>query len=330
MSSTGRNKNSEEMENGDIFFFYRPKVDAKKVENLDDVQRFYMILASENKIEKGNKRDLYRLFLLGRKKLPNIIEGKSNPTERNWAFNILTTTDPKDLEEELLTPSEYSTETKGTNRLIPASIPVGEGKYSVSKHDNHTELAYILELPEKLGPSQSEFQIKKEASYVISIKNPEINIPAFSSFSNKKPQYPEKLKQLFGSKRWISVESTDLLNYENTQFLLIGARKKDIEDELGIEIDEEVENEKTAELLMKLHIDKDKIPVKALFTGKFPKEKEIPPIKTQEIKHLLRSEAPGKGGKKGGKIAATSAPSAAAIAKILGGIDIYQKRKKDW
>ena len=63
MSSTGRNKNSEEMENGDIFFFYRPKVDAKKVENLDDVQRFYMILASENKIEKGNKRDLYRLFL---------------------------------------------------------------------------------------------------------------------------------------------------------------------------------------------------------------------------------------------------------------------------
>ena len=171
------------------------------------------------------------------------------------------------------------------------------------------------------------FKSRKKLSYIISIKNPEINIPAFSSFSNKKPQYPEKLKQLFGSKRWISVESTDLLNYENTQFLLIGARKKDIEDELGIEIDEQVENEKTTELLMKLHIDKDKIPVKALFTGKFPKEKEIPPIKTQEIKHLLRSEAPGKGGKKGGKIAATSAPSAAAIAKILGGIDLPKKKE---
>ncbi|MDN5846244.1 MAG: hypothetical protein L0H53_08230 [Candidatus Nitrosocosmicus sp.] len=223
-------------------------------------------------------------------------------------------------------PAEYSTETKGPDRIVPAAIPTGEGKYSISKHDNHTELAYILELPEKLGPSQTEFQIQKEASYIISIKNPEINIEAFSSFSNKKPDYPEELKQLFGSKRWISAESADLLNYENTQFLLIGARKKDVE-ELGIEIDEEAENEKTAELLAKLHIDKNNVPDKALFTGKFPKEKEIPPIETQEIKHLSKSETPGKGGKKGGKVAATSASSASAIAKILGGVKLPKKKE---
>jgi hypothetical protein len=326
MSSPNESKNLE-IEKGDIFFFYRPKVDVKKVEDLDDVQRFYMILASENMVEKKNKRNFYRLFLLGRKKLPNIIEGKSNPSERNWAFNILTTTNPTDLQEDLLTSAEYSTETKGHDRIMPAAIPTGEGKYSISKHDNHTELAYILELSEKPGPSQSEFQIKKEASYIISIKNPEINIPAFSSFSNKIPGYPEKLKQLFGDKRWISAESADLLNYENTQLLLIGARKKDVEEELGIEIDEEAENEKTAELLAKLHIDKNRIPVKALLTGKFPLEKEIPPIETQqEIKHLSKYEAPGKGGKKGGKIAAESSLSAFTIAKALSGIDLPKSK----
>ncbi|MDN5846245.1 MAG: hypothetical protein L0H53_08235 [Candidatus Nitrosocosmicus sp.] len=79
MSSTGRSKNSEEIEIGDIFFFYRPKVDSKKVENLDDVQRFYMILASENRAQKESKRNLYRLFLLGRKNFQ--ILKKANPIQ---------------------------------------------------------------------------------------------------------------------------------------------------------------------------------------------------------------------------------------------------------
>ena len=40
-----------------------------------------------------------------------------------------------------------------------------------------------------------------------------------------------------------------LLNYENTHLLLIDARKKDVEDELGIDIDEEKESQRTADLL---------------------------------------------------------------------------------
>ena len=47
-----------------------------------------------------------------------------------------------------------------------------------------------------------------------------------------------------------------------------------------------------------------------------------------EVKHLSREEAPGRGGKVGGKAAATRAPSAAAIAKILSGID-FPKKKND-
>lgn len=35
------------IEKGDIFFFYRPKVDTEEVEDIEDVQRFYMIMVSE-------------------------------------------------------------------------------------------------------------------------------------------------------------------------------------------------------------------------------------------------------------------------------------------
>jgi hypothetical protein len=47
-----------------------------------------------------------------------------------------------------------------------AARPVGEGKYAIVKHQNHAELAYILEMPEQPGEAQRELGIEKEASYV--------------------------------------------------------------------------------------------------------------------------------------------------------------------
>jgi hypothetical protein len=97
---------SQIVEQGDIFFFYRPKVGAEEVSSTEDVQRFYMVTALEEKDRK------YRLFMLGRKKLPEIVEGKSTSEERNWALNTLTTNNLEDIRKELLA-AEYETETKG-------------------------------------------------------------------------------------------------------------------------------------------------------------------------------------------------------------------------
>src|SRR5919198_4866728 len=130
------------IEEGDIFFFYRPKVGAEEVTGAEDVQRFYMVTAPE---EKGAK---YRLFVLGQKQLPEIVEGKTTSEERNWALNVLTSSNPEDIRKELLA-AEYETETRGRRRVATAA-PAGEGKYTIVKHDNHTELAYTLELPEVL------------------------------------------------------------------------------------------------------------------------------------------------------------------------------------
>jgi hypothetical protein len=171
-------KGSEVIEHGDIFFFYRPKVGTEEVEGIKDVQRFYMVTAPE---ENGhsNKNNIYRLFLIGQKQLPEIVEGKSTSKERNWALNTLTTSNAEDIHKELL-PAEYITETRGKRR-IAAAVPAGEGKYSIVKHDGHTELAYILELPEVPGPTQREFEIRKEASYIISVKNPKVKVGTYQS-----------------------------------------------------------------------------------------------------------------------------------------------------
>jgi hypothetical protein len=37
-------------------------------------------------------------------------------------------------------------------------------------------MAYILELPAVPGPAQKEFEINKEASYIVSVKNPDIQV----------------------------------------------------------------------------------------------------------------------------------------------------------
>lgn len=316
-----KKSNIEIIEQGDIFFFYRPKVDTEEVKDIKDVQRFYMVTTPE----KQKKNDIYRLFLIGQKQLPEIIEGKSTSEEKNWALNILTTSNPDYVHKELL-PAEYTTETKGKRRLA-AAAPAGEGKYKIVKHDNHTELAYLLELPEIPGPTQKEFEIKKEASYIISVKNPEVNIPGFATVSEKKPEYPKHIKEMFGDRRWISIEDPQLLDYENTQVLLIGARKKDVEEELDIDIDEQKETENTADIFKELKVRKEQVPLKPLMKGTFPDKEEIP--MALEVKQLSKEEYPGgKGGKVGGKVAATASTSAAGIAKMLSGIE-FPKDKNE-
>ena len=118
-------KNSEVIEHGDLFFFYRPKIDAKEVKDVEDVQRFYMVTAPE-KNGKASNKGVYRLFLVGQKQMPEIVEGKTNSKERIWALNIFTTSNPEDIRKELL-PAEYTTETKGTRR-VGVAVPVGGRK----------------------------------------------------------------------------------------------------------------------------------------------------------------------------------------------------------
>jgi hypothetical protein len=66
---------SKVIETGDIYFLYRHKVDVEQAHSLDDIQRFHQNMLPD-KAKKG------RLFLLGKKRMPEIVKGKSKSTER--------------------------------------------------------------------------------------------------------------------------------------------------------------------------------------------------------------------------------------------------------
>jgi hypothetical protein len=252
------------IEQGDIYFFYRPKKAAEEVKGIEDVRRFFMITAPEQQKNNNNikKSQLYRLFVIGKKSLPEIRKSEARSSERYWARVGGIFTDPNELTKEL-SSDEF--------RKGDAARPVGEGKYAIVKHQSHAELAYMLELPNEPGEAQKELGIEKEASYVISVINPKIpkqsNLPA----TEEPPKYPQEVLNEFNeNENFVSLErDTKFIDYRNAQIILIGAREgKDvIKNEIGIEIKEE-QSSAADDIFNKLKLRREQVPIKPLTEGK--------------------------------------------------------------
>lgn len=279
---------AEVLEKGDIFFFYRPKtkiVDDSSggdVKSIDDIRRFFMVTAttttaanSENeqqqqfdgtnsKTPKEEESERYRLFIIGKKSLPEIRTSEARRSERYWAKVGGIFENPQELTSELLS-DEF--------RKGDAARPVGEGKYAIVKHQDHAELAYVLEMPEEPGEAQRELGIEKEASYIVSIINPKVPVPAGYPSSEEPPNYPESILKEFGENENFISLARDLrfINFQNAQMMLVGAREgRDvIQKEFGIDIREEKETVHSADIFSKLKIEKDKVPINPLIEGKF-------------------------------------------------------------
>lgn len=89
------------------------------------------------------------------------------------------------------------------------------------------------------------------------------------------PAYPQHLRDTFAERRWIEADDRALLDYEGARILLLGAHAHDVEDELGIEIDEEVETRDSAEIYRTLQL-RNGAGTEPLFRREFP-AKELPP-----------------------------------------------------
>jgi hypothetical protein len=77
------NTEPEVLEQGDIYFFYRPKKGAEEVKSIEDVRRFFMVTAPEKSESKENgKNQLYRLFIIGKKSLPEVRKSEARASER--------------------------------------------------------------------------------------------------------------------------------------------------------------------------------------------------------------------------------------------------------
>jgi hypothetical protein len=273
---------AEILEQGDIYFFYRPKKDAQEVKGIDDVRSFFMVTAPEKRragregeakedfSTDSSKSQLYRLLVIGKKSLPEVRKTEARASEKYWARVGGIFKDANELTREILS-DEF--------RRGDAARPVGEGKYAIVKHhQNHTELAYVLELPKEPGEAQKELSIEKEASYIISVINPKK--PAVSSVADggkypsteEIPMYPEELLKEFGDNDTFVSLSRDIrfLDYQNAQVLLTAAREgRDvIKRDIGIDIVEEDETQQSADIFDKLKVRIDQIPTRPLTVGK--------------------------------------------------------------
>lgn len=245
---------TEVLEKGNIYFAYRPRVGAREAEGLKDVQRTFMIL------EKTGGQKVFRLIVLGKKKLPELESGG----QKFWGFVDKVGHKPEEILEEL-DRSTYETRTRGERELEPARL-AGEGVYAIVRHDDHTHLAYELELPKKRGPVQIDLNIEAEGSYIVSVKNPERPAPRGAGLGEEqKPDFPQKLQAEFHGKRFADIDPR-MLDVEGAEILLIGA-SEDPEKDLGIKLDPQHETEDTAEIFNELRLDKSQHPIEPLIKG---------------------------------------------------------------
>jgi hypothetical protein len=282
---------AEVLEKGDIFFFYRPKtkiVDDSSggdVKSIEDIRRFFMVTATtaanteseqqqqfdgtnrkrpKEEKEEEEESSKYRLIVIGKKSLPEIRTTEARRSERYWAKVGGIFRNPEELTRELLS-DEF--------RKGDAARPVGEGKYAIVKHQDHAELAYVLEMPEEPGEAQKELGIEKEASYIVSIINPKVPVPSGYPSSEEPPNYPKSILDQFGENENFISLARDLgfINFQNAQMILVGAREgRDvIQKEFGIDVREEKETVHSADIFSKLKIEKEKVPIKPLIEGKF-------------------------------------------------------------
>ncbi|WP_159590906.1 hypothetical protein [Chelativorans xinjiangense] len=254
MADPQNDRNTELVEEGDIFFFYRPRVEEEDPKGGGDIQRFGVILRP-----RGGEK--VRLMIVGRKRMP---EAKEH--ERHWGFVDKIADSAKDIEKELR-GGTYETQTRG-QRTAPAARPAGEGVYVITLEDGQMHLSYELELPERRGDVQKELRILAQASYVLSVKNPEKGSPAYAGLREQdQADYPDKLQEEFRGRRF-GREDVELLDYEGAEFLLVGART-DPEKAYGIDLEAEHEEYQDADAIRRLRMVKSRHPVKPLFKGRW-------------------------------------------------------------
>jgi hypothetical protein len=230
-------------------------MEKEKAEGLEDVERFYLVLHPRDK-------QVWRLLIVGRKRLPEVKNGK----EKEWAFVAKVGHTPEEVEDEL-DQHWYGTKTRG-ERVQPEARPAGEGVYSLVAHGRHTHLTYKLEFPKQPGKVQQEFRIEPEASYVVTVKNPEAPAPPQAGLQpTRRAQFPEELKRKFQARRFISVEP-EFLDYEGAELVLVGAVAKP-EEELGIELKPEEESEAEAAIFRDLKLEREQHPLEPLFKGEW-------------------------------------------------------------
>jgi len=239
--------------------------------------------------EFSKDRPLYRLIRIGKKKLPS-----TKYHNRFWGIVEEVTEDVNTIGQ-LLIEENYTTITQG-ERTVSACRPAGEGLYAIVQAQNSTHLAYVLELPQDIGDVQKAFNIEKEGSFFLVVKNPNIpsqnqgnvqsidmtqpglpnpNISRVIPVPPFQPILPQRLQEMIGGKIWTPAIPKEILNYKGIEMVIIGESNNLVKEfgKTGKEIEEEERIEAShlndVNLFEELRLDKAKFPVEPLLYGQW-------------------------------------------------------------
>ncbi len=190
---------------GDLYIFYRPKVNNEHPSSLGDVQRFYLVLKFENDTK-------YIVIAVGKKKFPD-----AETNRLAFAFVDHVASNRAQLMEHLKEKS-YSTPTVG-DRHQPAARALGEGTFLFAQHAHMACFDYALH-PQELKESQAAFNIKDKAHYLVQVKNPERDHEKGLNAEDQ-ADYPQKLLSDFKGYKFIPLTNLEYLRYPVAELLLI-------------------------------------------------------------------------------------------------------------
>ncbi|KAL8699815.1 MAG: hypothetical protein Q9201_005782 [Fulgogasparrea decipioides] len=225
------------LEKGLIYFFFRGRVGIDEPSDVNDIARSYIILRPlphGAKLGEGPIGDAghNRMLALPKKVLP------VSPKDRFMTFVERANASIEDIKNNL-SASDYMTKTAGA-RHTPAAAPIGEGVYAITSTGRETHLAYILTRPSEISEVQDGVGLRQRGSYVTSAKNPETSAPAGANLP-KGAEYPKEILDEFRGRGWMPL-TPKLLDYENTQFLIIGHNEGALEKATVPQPDDEKQN----------------------------------------------------------------------------------------
>lgn len=188
------------LERGNIYFFFRARVNIDEPHSLDDVARTYLVLRPQARDGHGgndsdSSKGHTRLLALPKKVLPR------TGRDRFMAFVLAADESYAALKKEFLSGSQEGG--KGgqdgqqgegeKERHFPAATAFGEGVYAIISTGRESHLAYVLTVPEKPGAVQQQLGLThKQGCFIISTKNPAYPMPGGAKMVGGGPDYPKK------------------------------------------------------------------------------------------------------------------------------------------
>lgn len=251
------------LEKGHIYFFYRPRADAWPIDGEEDVSELMMLL---HPFDTGK----YRFIILENQGLPEFVPQPETYDGFQGYWGVVKYVEyTAPIAEDRLDSRVERTRFQGPVYLRNAR-PAGEGVYLIGRHQAHSHLTYILELPEEAGDVQSGLNIEeKEGNFLLYVKNPDFSsTPKTRPDELPKPLLPKEWMKKFNGQRTIPLESTRFLDYEGAEILLYNAGQEKL-NELDPLLKPEHETQATAEIFTDLHMERERHPIEPLFAGRW-------------------------------------------------------------